>query len=109
MDKPKRKNIRMSSWDYKTAATYHVTICTQGKVCRFGRVIDPAKLHGSAYVELAEDGMACDSAIREATDTYQGVELFNYVVMPNHVHLLIGVSSSNDGQDRKSTRLNSSH
>ncbi|MCI2436727.1 transposase, partial [Candidatus Acetothermia bacterium] len=39
-DKHHRRSIRLKGYDYAQAGAYFVTICTQGRVCWFGEVVD---------------------------------------------------------------------
>ena len=72
----RRNSLRLSGWDYRTCAAYFVTVCVQGGHCLFDN---------QDYRVLAEE---CWSAI---PDHFPNVELDAFVVMPNHVHGIIGI------------------
>lgn len=78
-------------WHNYQCGTYFVTICTQCKKHYFG-TIDNDEMQMSAQGLIAND-------ILSSTETlYSFVQLLSYVVMPNHVHLLITIyhKESND-------------
>ena len=39
-DKYRIPSARLRNWDYGSDATYYVTICTQGRECFFGEIIN---------------------------------------------------------------------
>ena len=73
-----RKHPRLKGYDYATPNYYFVTICTKEKACIFGsaRAL-------SACGKIAEQG------IREIENHFSGVKVDKYVVMPNHIHLIL--------------------
>lgn len=70
----RRRSIRLRGYDYTRAGVYFVTICTQGRELFF---IDEAQR------QIAEE---CWLAI---PDFNPGVDLDEWVVMPNHLHGII--------------------
>ena len=38
MELPKRKNLRLKSYDYSSNGAYFITICTQNKQSLFGKI-----------------------------------------------------------------------
>ena len=100
MDRPSRKPNRLRGYDYAENGAYFITCCTIGKQCLFA---DRAMPH-----LLTPWGAMVDRAIREIPSHYPGVQLEQYVVMPNHIHLLLlltnsGVSVSRVVQQLKRT------
>ena len=45
-------------------------------------------------IKLSATGRIADSAIREIPVHYQSVSIEKYVIMPNHVHLLISINQA---------------
>ena len=76
-----RKSPRLKQFDYCYPALYFVTICTHDKICLFGQ---PERLN--------EMGMAAENCIQQINAHYQCASVEKYVVMPNHVHMLILLS-----------------
>ena len=81
---PGRKSIRQKNHDYAAAASYFVTICTDGKRFLFGTV-----LQGS--VELTELGRIARENWVAMPSHFAIVNLHAFVVMPNHVHGIIEI------------------
>lgn len=97
MELPKRKQNRLSEYDYSTANAYFITICTQNRRNLFwanvGAIIDrPQSVRLSAYGEIVHQ------AIRNISNIYPAVSVDKYVIMPNHVHLLLQICSDADGR-----------
>ncbi len=80
MELPKRKRMRLSGFDYSTAGCYFVTICTYNGKHLFG--------DGE---QLSEIGTIIDEEIKNIPTHYSDVKIDNYVVMPNHVHILLTI------------------
>ncbi len=79
---PDRRSVRMRTYDYATAGIYFVTVCTHGKRCVLGRVTNDR-------VVLSRIGAIVDECWRAIPEHFAGVELHEFVVMPNHLHGLI--------------------
>ena len=89
---PKRKSIRLKNYDYSQAGAYFITICVKNGQEMLGRVVgrdDP----GAPFVQLSEYGNIAKKYIESIEPHYskEGVIVDKYVIMPNHVHLLIVV------------------
>ena len=86
---PKRKNPRLPSYDYGQNGVYFVTVCTQGRAHILGQVSVGAGVLDGPQVCLSEFGKIVEEQIAEINQTYSDIEIDKYVIMPNHVHLLI--------------------
>ena len=82
-----RKKLRLKEFDYSSFGSYFVTICTyQRKQTLWDfRSGDPCGRLKPAYSELGKIALG---AIADLTNGGK-IEIANYAVMPNHVHLLI--------------------
>ena len=78
---PTRKTIRLQSYDYSQNGAYFITICTRNKRNLFWKSQVP--------LELTEFGDIAKVAIQEIEEYYSGVHVDCFVVMPNHVHILL--------------------
>ena len=81
-----RRSIRLPSYDYSRAGAYFVTLCIQGRECLLGEVVNDR-------VELSDMGHFVKEAWEGLAMQYSYVELDEYVVMPNHLHGVIVISS----------------
>ena len=88
---PKRKHPRLKNYDYSQNGSYHIIICTKDKECILGKVIfdqlakSPIRLHLSLYGQIA------DKYIQRINDVYEYISVDKYVIMPNHIHLLLTI------------------
>jgi len=88
MNYPKRKPNRLPQYDYSQPNMYFITICTHGHKKFFWQNVG-ATIGRPPCVELSEYGKVVQAAIEEIPQHYPAVRLEHYVVMPNHVHLLL--------------------
>ena len=94
---PKRKQNRISGYDYSTPNAYFITVCTRNRKNLFwknvGAVIGrPEDVCLSSYGEIAKN------AIEGIPNYYSAVCVEKYVIMPNHVHMLLRIKSDIDGR-----------
>ena len=93
---PVRKANRLESYDYSTPGYYFVTFCTENHVCILGRVT-PCGENQQGEMVLNQAGEIVCQAILNIPDSYPGVLLDKFVIMPNHVHMILAL------QDGKSS------
>lgn len=79
---PRRKNMRLKGYDYSQPGAYFVTICTHGRECVLGDVVD-------GKMQLNEAGDIVLDCWNDLANHYESIELDEFVVMPNHVHGII--------------------
>ena len=104
---PKRKPNRLQEYDYSSDGVYFVTICTQNKDCILGRIVGGGVLD-APKIELSKYGKAVDEQIALMNSMYDNVIIEKYVIMPNHIHLLIRIENkSESGTSRTPSPTNS--
>jgi REP element-mobilizing transposase RayT len=81
---PKRKPIRLKGYDYSQKGCYFITICTKNHEFLFGDIIDGKMI-------LNEYGKIATGEIELTAQKRPYAIINNYVVMPNHVHILISL------------------
>lgn len=93
MDKPKRKQIRLSEYDYSSAGVYFVTICTYENRRILSDIIVGA-IHESpaAGVQLTAAGNVVLQVLQSLPHRFPELQIDHYVIMPNHVHLLLRIT-----------------
>ena len=79
---PRRRAIRLRGYDYTQQGAYFVTICTWGRLCALGDVVD-------SEMVLSDAGQLAQAAWQALPQHYPGVRLDAWVIMPNHVHGII--------------------
>ena len=91
MDLPKRKRIRLQSYDYSAPGAYFVTICTHERKCILSSVAVGDGVLDVPNVRLSPYGEIVAETLREIKKTYSWLSLDHYVIMPNHIHLLLRI------------------
>ena len=94
---PQRKPNRLKGFDYSTPSAYFVTICTKDRQCLLGSIVGAAISRPPSLVPT-QVGKVVDAAIQAIPAHYPTVHVDKYVVMPNHVHLLLMFSPPADGR-----------
>lgn len=97
MDLPKRKPTRLQSFNYSTPGAYFITICTNDRKCIFWENVG-ASIARPQTPYLSKWGTIVDNAIRQIPVHYPAISVDHYVVMPNHIHLLLQIHSGPDGR-----------
>ena len=98
MELPKRKRLRLQEYDYSSPGAYFITICTHQRKCILSRVV--GAIHESPETELTDSGKIVDGVIQGIPQKY-GATVERYVIMPNHIHLLVSII---DGEDLRAIR-----
>ncbi len=94
MELPKRKVNRLTQYDYRTENAYFITICTANKENLFWRWENKA-ITCPEDVPLTSWGKQVEQVVLEIPAHYPGVLLDHYVIMPNHIHLLLRLQGDN--------------
>ena len=83
----RRKPNRLEGYDYSTAGAYFITICTRDRANILWEVV-PVGAH-SVSPSLTFAGKIVEWAIQGIEEHYTGVKVDHFVIMPNHIHLLL--------------------
>ena len=89
---PERKPLRLKKYDYWSNWFYFVTICTKWRENFFGEIID-WKMILNDYGEIAKNEILKTEEIRKE------IKIDIFVIMPNHLHLLV-VIKNNESRER---------
>ncbi len=89
---PKRKALRLKNYDYSSPGAYFITMCTHNRACILSSLV--GAIHESPELKLSLYGKIVDDIIRNLPE-HLGARIDRYVIMPNHVHMLIII----DGDD----------
>ena len=81
-----RHTIRLKNYDYSKAGLYFITICTQNRDCMFGEITD-------GKMELSRIGKMAEKSWLEIPQHFPQVVLHDFVIMPNHVHGIIEITT----------------
>ena len=122
---PKRKTTRLQGYDYSTPGAYFLTLCTENRQCILSRIVGtgvldgppnpitapvgtgvldgppvpvPPSILGGPQIHLLPYGKIADKYIRQLHNFYDNISVESYVIMPNHIHILLFVKE--DGPSR---------
>lgn len=100
MNDPQRKRLRLEAYDYSQPGYYFITICTRERKQEALCSIEPAVgaiINRPPRISLTPLGRIVDETIRAIPDHYPGILVDQYIIMPDHVHLIL--SFRNIGPD----------
>ncbi|MBR6077961.1 MAG: transposase [Paludibacteraceae bacterium] len=80
-----RKQSARAMWHDYDGGLYFVTICTKDRQCYFGNISDSRM----CFTEIGEYAEQC---IKQISAHNQYAEILSWVIMPNHIHLMIKIS-----------------
>ena len=97
MELSTRKQNRLTDYDYSAPNAYFITICTDKRKNLFwtdvGAIIDRPK-----NTPLTSLGTIVRRSVEVIPHYYPAVSVDHYVIMPNHVHLLLQIHSDSNGR-----------
>ena len=96
MELPKRKPIRLPDYDYSTPGAYFVTICTKDRKCILSNLTVGADALDGPRLQLTDTGKIVEQYIL-STDRISDFRVEKYVVMPNHIHMILWIDSGPPG------------
>jgi len=100
----KRKQLRLQNYDYNTPGAYFITICTHNRKCTLSRIV--GAIHESPELELTAYGKIVDSTINSIQKRYLA-KVDSYVIMPNHIHLIVSVTDNDSSRAIRESPLHS--
>ena len=83
MELPKRKNNRLENYDYGQTGAYFVTICVKDRKQILCDIVGD-----DAHIVPKKYGTIVEKYIRNVP------EIKKYVIMPDHIHMLIGINNT---------------
>ena len=79
-----RRSIRLKEFDYSSAGAYYITLCSFNRENIFGEL-------ENGRVFLNEDGEIAREEWGKTAEIRRGIELDEFVIMPNHVHGILWI------------------
>ena len=87
-----RKTTRLKNYGYSSAGAYFITICSHNKKCIFSNIVGGGALDAPQN-KLSNIGKIVEKYII-STNNIQGVKIDKYIIMPNHIHLILIVQNN---------------
>ncbi len=98
---PKRKHPRLKIYDYSSTGAYFVTICTENRRCLLSRIVGrglaPAEVELTAYGKISKEQLFL------LEDRFACVKIDQYVIMPNHIHVILMMDDEAAGASPRPT------
>ena len=126
MELPNRKPTRLKNFDYSTEGAYFITICTHnrekilcdivggGLTAPYLSVLRTSPLHRRGVfldapknTELLPCGKIVEKYINKLNEFYCEINVDKYVIMPNHIHILLFVSENGASRTSPPTKQHS--
>ena len=89
----KRKAPRLQNFDYNSCGAYFITICTENRRCILSNIVGTGVLD-CPRVELTKYGEIAEKYIKQLDEFYNHISIDSYVIMPNHIHILLFIRSN---------------
>ena len=83
-NKHHRRSIRLKEYDYSQPGLYYITICTQNRLCLFGRIENGKMI-------LNDAGRMVENEWLKMPVRFTNIALHEYVVMPDHFHAILEI------------------
>ena len=97
MELAERKTNRLGEYDYSANGAYFITICTQDRKKILSKIFVGTGVLDCPQIQLLNHGLIAEKYIRQLNDFYSHISVDQYVIMPDHIHMLLSVR---DGQSR---------
>ena len=82
------KGNRLEKYDYSQNGAYFVTICVKDKHKLLGKIVGGG-FHAAPATQLSKIGIEVNKTIQYVNTHYYGGKISKYVIMPNHIHLIV--------------------
>ena len=87
---PNRKRTRLENYDYNSCGAYFITICTENRQKILSQIVGGDVLDAPKN-ELLPYGIIADKYINQINNFYSNIDVDKYVIMPNHIHIILFV------------------
>ena len=102
----KRKTPRLQNFDYNSVGAYFITICTQNRRCMLSQIVGTGVLD-CPQVKLTRYGEIAEKYIKQLNDFYDNISVDSYVIMPNHIHIMLLIRENGQSRTPVPTKANS--
>lgn len=83
------KTIRLKDYDYSKEGMYFITICIKDRKELLGNITNDK-------INLTKEGIIAEENIKNIEEIYSNIRIDGYVIMPNHIHMLLEIKNKND-------------
>ena len=87
-----RKPNRLKEYDYSEPGYYFITICTKERIKIFGEITGTES-------RVNRFGRIVEKNIKNIERIYNFIEIDEYIIMPDHIHLILILDGNKDKTD----------
>jgi REP element-mobilizing transposase RayT len=92
---PSRKHNRLAEFHYGAGYSYFITICTKDRSQILSDISVGTGVLDCPQIKLTYFGEIADKYINQLNYFYDNIFVDQYVIMPNHIHLILTVRCEN--------------
>ncbi len=92
---------RLSGYDYSQTGLYFITVCTKDRFPYFGNIKE-------GQMDLSEIGEVIKEELLRTVEIRPNVNIDEWVIMPNHIHVIVGIDHETNVADGVETHCNAS-
>ena len=97
-----RKTPRYQGFDYNSVGMYFITICTKDRKPILSKV--GTGVLDCPQIQLTRMGEIVDKYIKQLDSFYEYMSVESYVIMPNHIHILLWIKANAEDVGQSGTR-----
>ena len=100
---PARKHPRLKGYDYSSNGAYFITLCVKDKREMLGKIVGrdaliaPSFSTNVPHIKLTQYGKVVSKHINKINSINTVVFVDSYVIMPNHIHMIIKIKQDDSG------------
>ena len=99
MELKQRKQNRIPDYDYSQNGAYFITICTKDRQQILSKIV------GDGFPVPTPTGQIAEEYLHKIPVKYPFVSVDRYVIMPDHIHILLRIDTAQDGTGTPSPTL----
>ena len=96
MEQKIRKSNRLYGFNYNCDNSFFITICVKDRKEILSCVVGAGVLD-CPYLQLLPYGKIADKYINQLNDFYDNIFVDKYVIMPDHIHILLTIKNGQSG------------
>jgi len=97
-DKYRIESTRIKKYDYSQDGYYYLTICSKDRKFIFSKIVNE-------IVILNTLGKIVEDELKKSCEIRKEIFLEEYVIMPNHIHLIIRIQKNEEGKTTRRSSL----
>ena len=93
MTLPDRKKNRLENYDYSQYGAYFITICVKNRKKILSQIVGADTIRPYEII-LSQYGKIVNKAINNIANIYENISVDKYVIMPDHVHMILRITNN---------------